>query len=150
MTYQVRPKADTAGRAPIATAPESPAEGFHPGLAAAVLLGRLARPAQQRILPSGARLVTLEVTVARRDGPAESVPVAWFDAPAWAASLDTDAAVVVTGRVRRRFFQAGGYTQSRTEVVADRVVQARFATRARAAMAEMGAGIEAAAAALGA
>jgi hypothetical protein len=36
--------------------------------------------------------------------------------------------------VRRRFFQAGGTTQSRTEVVADAVVPARQAKRARAAV----------------
>jgi single-strand DNA-binding protein len=38
------------------------------------------------------------------------------------------------GRVRRRFFRAGGTTQSRTEVVADSVVPARQAKRARAAV----------------
>jgi single-strand DNA-binding protein len=33
--------------------------------------------------------------------------------------------VVVIGRVRKRFFRVGGATQSRTEVVATRVVPAR-------------------------
>jgi single-strand DNA-binding protein len=114
-----------------------------------VLEGLLARPAQDRELPSGSRLLTLEVTVSRPDGPAEPVPVAWFDAPAWAASLDQGSAVVVVGRVRRRFFRAGGATQSRTEVVAERVLKASEVKRARAAMVAAGAVVEAAAAALG-
>ena len=41
------------------------------------------------------------------------------------ADLTTGADVVVIGSVRRRFFNAGGATQSRTEVVADKVVPAR-------------------------
>ena len=91
----------------------------------AVLVGRLARPAEERELPSGDRLVSYEVTVPREGERAESVPVVWFDAPASAATLDVDEKVVVIGRVRRRFFQAGGSTQSRTEVVADKVLPAR-------------------------
>jgi len=60
------------------------------------------------------------------------VPVVWFEAPARAAELAVDEQVV--GRVRRRFFRAGGGTQSRTEVVADVVVAARQARRARSAL----------------
>jgi len=104
------------------------------------LRGRLARPAEERLLPSGDRLVSYEVTVDGPTGRAETVPVVWFGAPA-AASLDTDATVVVVGRVRRRFFQAGGITQSRTEVVADLVLRTaqvkRSATALRAAAARI-------------
>jgi single-strand DNA-binding protein len=100
----------------------------------AVLVGRLARPAEPRELPSGDRLVSYEVTVPRQSGKAESVPVVWFDAPASAGDYDVDEKVVVVGRVRRRFFRSGGATQSRTEVVADVVVPARQAKRARAAV----------------
>ena len=114
-----------------------------------VLHGLLARPAQDRVLPSGSRLLTLEVTISREDGPAEPVPVAWFDAPAWAASLDAGSEVVVVGRVRRRFFRAGGATQSRTEVVASRVVRAAETKRARAAVSGAGTALEAALATLG-
>jgi single-strand DNA-binding protein len=42
----------------------------------------------------------------------------------------------VTGHVRRRFFRAGGGTQSRTEVVADAVVPVRSKARARRAIDE--------------
>jgi single-strand DNA-binding protein len=115
-----------------------------------VVEGLLAKPAQDRELPSGSRLLTLEVTVRPAEGPAESLPVAWFEAPAWASSLDQGTGVVVVGRVRRRFFKAGGITQSRTEVVADRVVRATDIKRARAAMAAAGALVDTAASALGA
>jgi len=114
-----------------------------------VLDGVLAKPAQHRELPSGSRLLTLEVTTRRVDGTAEPAPVAWFDAPAWATSLDEGTSVVVIGRVRRRFFRVGGVTQSRTEVVAERVLRASEVKRARAAMAAAGAVVEAAIASLG-
>jgi len=100
----------------------------------ALLIGRLARPAEPKDLPSGDRLVQYEVTIPSETGRAESVPVVWFDAPAAAEDYDVDDKVVVVGRVRRRFFQAGGRTQSRTEVVADAVVPARQAKRASAAV----------------
>lgn len=100
----------------------------------AVLIGRLARPAEPRDLPSGDRLVQYEVTIPSETGRAEGVPVVWYDAPASAEDYDTDEKVVVVGRVRRRFFQAGGRTQSRTEVVADSVIPARQGKRAQAAM----------------
>ncbi|MDQ6928438.1 MAG: single-stranded DNA-binding protein [Actinomycetota bacterium] len=98
------------------------------------LVGRLARPPEAKELPSGDRLVAYEVTVAREGERAEGVPVVWFGAPPSAVDLDVDEAVVVVGRVRRRFYRAGGVTQSRTEVVADNVVAARQAKRATAAL----------------
>ena len=79
-----------------------------------VLRGHLSSEPRARELPSGSTLVQLEVTT-RSDAGAESVPVAWFDQPFAGAAGDE---VVVVGRVRRRFFRAGGVTQSRTEVVA--------------------------------
>jgi single-strand DNA-binding protein len=109
-----------------------------------VLQGHLTRPPETRSLPSGDELVNYEVTVPATGGrPAESVPVVWYDAPSAATLLDVDTAVVVIGRVRRRFFRAGGSTQSRTEVVADQVVPARQAKRAaRLVQAALGAAEE--------
>src|SRR3954451_10693014 len=98
------------------------------------LRGHLSRPAEERHLPSGDRLVQLELTVARPGDKAESVPVVCFDAPASVAALDVDDEIVVIGRVRRRFFRTGGSTQSRTEVVADQVVPARQAKKVAAAL----------------
>ena len=105
-----------------------------PAVNVVVLAGRLARPAEVRELPSGDRLVAYELTVAREGARAESVPVVWFGAPARAADHDVDEQVVVVGRVRRRFFRAGGSTQSRTEVVADVVLGARATKRVGAAV----------------
>ena len=99
-----------------------------------VLIGRLARPAQFRQLPSGDALVEYQLTVTREGQRAESVPVVWEKPPASAADHDTDAEVVVVGRVRRRFFRTGARTESRTEVVADVVVPARQAKKCRAAI----------------
>jgi single-strand DNA-binding protein len=91
-----------------------------------VLRGSLSRPPEVRQLPSGDVLVHYEVTIAGEgDRKAESVPVVWPAAPAKATGFEPDTEVVVVGRVRRRFFRAGGVVQSRTEVVADRVVPAR-------------------------
>ncbi|HEX3621036.1 MAG TPA: single-stranded DNA-binding protein [Acidimicrobiales bacterium] len=99
-----------------------------------VLIGRLARPAEARELPSGDRLVAYEVTIERPGERAETVPVVWMGAPVSAVDHDVDERMVVVGRVRRRFFRAGGSTQSRTEVVADAVVNARHAKRVGAAL----------------
>jgi single-strand DNA-binding protein len=98
-----------------------------------VLKGMLSRPAERRVLPSGTTLVTYEVTTRNAEGQAATVPVAWQEAPA-GAELDQGEEVVVTGRVARRYFRAGGATQSRTEVVADAVVPASARRKAAAAV----------------
>ncbi|MGH9156412.1 MAG: hypothetical protein ACRD1K_11395 [Acidimicrobiales bacterium] len=99
-----------------------------------VVRGRLSRPADLRLLASGARQVELQVSVPGPDGRAESVPVVWPEAPAVAETLDVDDLVTVVGRVRRRFFRTGGVTQSRTELVAEQVIPSRQVKRARAAL----------------
>ena len=94
-----------------------------------VLRGRLSRPAELRELPSGERVVQLDVTIPRPSEKAETAPVVWYSAPAFATNLDVDDEVVVLGRVKRRFFRAGGSTQSRTEVVAESVVPVKQTKR---------------------
>ena len=98
------------------------------------LAGKLSRPAAERVLPSGDRLVQLEVTV---DGPSgkDTVPVAWPDPPASAVTLDVDQEVTVVGRVRRRFFKTVSGTGSRTEVVAETVVTSHKGKRVDAVIA---------------
>ncbi len=108
--------------------------------------GCLSRPAEERVLPtSGDRVVGLDVTV-RREGAerADSVPVVWHDPPAAAATLDVGDEVVVVGHIARRFFRAGGSTQSRTEVVARCVLPVRAAKKVEAALAAMAAEVTAA------
>ena len=93
-----------------------------------VLRGMLAADPRTRDLPSGSVLTQLDLTT-RDSGGTHTVPVAWFDPPPTAATLAAGDELVVIGSVRRRFFRAGGSTQSRTEVVAEKVVPSR---RARA------------------
>ena len=85
-----------------------------------VLLGHVSSAPRSRQLPSGSVLLQLELTT-RGHGLTASVPVVWFEPT---AAVDADDEIVVLGHVRRRFFQAGGATQSRTEVVAVRVARA--------------------------
>lgn len=99
-----------------------------------VLVGRLARPASLRQLPSGDTVAEFEVTVAREGRRAETVPVVWERPPTAATDHGTGTEVVVVGRARRRFFRAAGQTASRTEVVAAQLVPARQVKRARAAL----------------
>ena len=91
-----------------------------------VLQGRVSSEPRLRELPSGSAIVNLEVTTVVDDASI-SVPVV-----VESASVDCGAGddVVVVGVVRRRFFRAGGATQSRTEVLAEKVVRT---SRTRAA-----------------
>ncbi|MBC8364801.1 MAG: single-stranded DNA-binding protein [Actinobacteria bacterium] len=99
-----------------------------------VLAGVLSSDPRPLELASGDTLLRYEVTV-RNDGDrAETVPVVRFDPMASERGLTAGAPVVVVGRIRRRYFQAGGSTVSRTEVVADRVVSARRRVQARRAV----------------
>jgi len=120
------------GTSPLTNWPLAvPAGGDKPGSA-----GRVSRPAGHRVLPSGDRLVSLELSMAQPGRRTETVPVVWFEAPALATMLDVDEQAAVVGRVRRRFFRSGGSTQSRTEVVADTVVPLRRIQRAHKVLAE--------------
>jgi single-strand DNA-binding protein len=109
-----------------------------------ILQGTLSCDPVARDLPSGDHLLAYEVTTRPDDGPALSVPVTWFDPPKAAGRLTEGTEVVVTGRVRRRFFRAGGATASRTEVVASEVVpvgrRARVEKAVAAALAQVGPG----------
>ena len=91
-----------------------------------LLQGRVSSEPRVRELPSGSAIVNLEVTTVIGDASV-SVPVV-VDAPTVDCAAGDD--VVVIGHVRRRFFRAGGATQSRTEVLAEKVVRA---SRTRAA-----------------
>jgi single-strand DNA-binding protein len=111
-----------------------------PGTNLSILVGVLSRDAELRELPSGDEVLALELTVRTDGAPAESVPVAWLGAPRSAAGWVAGEELLVVGRVRRRFFRAGGTTQSRTEVVASAVVPTR---RRAAAGKALHAGLEA-------
>jgi single-strand DNA-binding protein len=110
---------------------------IHPaaGTNLAVLVGTLTREPEPRSLPSGDEVLALELTIRAEGAPTDSVPVAWYNATGPAASLEVGDELLVVGRVRRRFFRVGGTTQSRTEVVANRVVPTRKAASAAKALA---------------
>jgi single-strand DNA-binding protein len=103
----------------------------------AVVRGTLSRVPKRQELPSGDHLVSYEVTTRAEGAPAESVNVVWFDPPATADAYEPGDEIVVVGRVRRRFFRAGGATVSRTEVVATRVLSARHRRRVEVALAQV-------------
>jgi len=107
-----------------------------------VVAGSLSRPAEERVLASGTRVISYEVTVAGPDGKGETVPVVWFDPPAAGSGLDLGTAIVAVGRVRRRFFRTttGGVT-SRTEVVASAVLRAGRSKAVNAALASAAAAL---------
>jgi single-strand DNA-binding protein len=79
-----------------------------------VLRGRLSSDPLVRSLPSGSTVTQIELTT-HCEGASVSVPVV---VESGAVTAVAGAEVVVIGHVRRRFFRAGGATQSRTEVVA--------------------------------
>ena len=88
-----------------------------------VLRGVLSSPPRVRELPSGDSLTLLEITT-RGAAEASTAPIVVPGADETVAALDAGTEVVVVGRVTRRYFRAGGVTQSRTEVVAEQVVLA--------------------------
>lgn len=98
----------------------------------AVVTGTLSSDPTIVELASGSLLYRYEVT-SRHAGGTDTVPVVWFD-PSRPPALHAGDGVVVVGRVRRRFFRAGGTTRSATEVVATSVARTRATTRARQAL----------------
>ena len=75
-----------------------------------VLRGRVSSEPRVRELPSGSAIVNLELTTTV-DDVSVSVPVVVEVGTVECVAGDE---VVVVGTVRRRFFRAGGATQSRT------------------------------------
>ena len=71
----------------------------------------------------GQAAVSFDVSVIDDKGKRVAVPVLWMkeSIPSW---MDEGVAVVVTGRVFRRFFFAGGSTQSLVDISADFVERA--------------------------
>lgn len=84
-----------------------------------VIRGVVSNEPRIRELPSGGIVTQLDVTT-RSEALTASVPVAVYDRTVDAVAGDE---VVVTGHLNRRFFRAGGVTQSRTELVAGDVVR---------------------------
>ena len=107
----------------------------------AVLRGTLVAEPTRRELASGSTVVQFDISTTFADGArtaSASAPVAWVDpSERDAAGLVTGGEYLVVGSVRRRFFRVGGATQSRTEVVADRVIPVRRRKQVDAAYADV-------------
>lgn len=97
----------------------------------AVVCGTITSEPRVRELPSGGVVTNIEVTTERAAGRV-SVPIVVHDREVRFGEGDV---VVVTGHVARRFFRAGGVTQSRTELVADQIVRASQRRRVERAIA---------------
>ena len=80
-----------------------------------MLTGHLSSEPTVRELASGSVLVSYELTT-KVDDTSVSVPLVWFDPPKKVA-VGVGDEISAVGTVRRRFYRAGGATQSRTEVV---------------------------------
>lgn len=93
------------------------------------LRGRVSNKPEQRVLPSGDRLVSLRVVVPRppnRSRPSATVDT--FDCVSWTAragdallNLEPQDHVEIGGALRRRFWRRAAGTMSRVEVEVSRV-----------------------------
>jgi single-strand DNA-binding protein len=99
-----------------------------------VLRGSLTADAESKDLSNGTRVAQLDIRTRNASGQARTVPVVIHKPSSAVEKLRTGADVVVTGQVQRRFFRYGGQTQSRTEVVADRVLPAQQTKRIETAI----------------
>jgi single-strand DNA-binding protein len=100
-----------------------------------VLRGTVSGDIVERELPSGSVAVQFDVRT-EIGTSAASVNVSWIDPTTDDRSaLAVDDPLVVIGSVHRRFFRVGGATQSRTEVLASKVIPARRTRTVRSAVA---------------
>jgi len=92
------------------------------------LRGRISSVPNQRVLPSGDRLVSVRVVVPRPPNPARpTVTLDTFDCVAWTARagdallrLVPQDQVEISGALRRRFWRGESGTMSRVEVEVSR------------------------------
>ena len=92
-----------------------------------VVRGKVAVGAQIRPLADGTSQLQWDLAVG-----GERIPVTWAASPSELPEPGQE--MLVVGRVRRRFFRVGEHTQSRTEVVAERVLSAADRRKTRRAL----------------
>lgn len=102
------------------------------GVNVVVLRGVVTSGPVERELPNGDVVTSLDVATQTVEGRL-LVPVVTVDQT---VSVDEGDEVVVLGQVRRRFFRAGSGVQSRTEVVAGKVIRASQVARVRKAVSD--------------
>jgi single-strand DNA-binding protein len=126
-----RKKANTAPAPKKASAKNEPEA--RDGLNLAVVRGIVSSPPEVRILPSETVLVQLQVTT-RLETETLSIPVSCWNPAGWVETLEPGEEIVVVGRVRRRFFRAGGATASRVELESDVISRASDRRRVQTAL----------------
>jgi single-strand DNA-binding protein len=133
----------SSARSRPSPAPRNPRSNSQPDtpLNLAVVRGEISSQPDLRVLPSDARVLQLQVTT-RLEHETLTTPIAVWDPAAWVEALEPGAEIVVVGRVRRRFFRAGGTTASRVEIEADVVARASDRRRVRAALRRVNAALE--------
>lgn len=120
-------------RTPTKKQPPEDAVDVRAGINLAVLRGTVSSPPDIRVLPSDTVLAQLQLTT-RLESETLSLPVAVWNPAQWVEALEPGVEIVVVGRVRRRFFKAGGAAASRVEVEADVVARAGDRRRVEAAL----------------
>ena len=105
-----------------------------PAVNLSVVCGPCSVAPEIRLLESGTRLATLAIRCPTVDDRATSVPVTVWDPPAWVEALEPGEAVVVVGRLRRRFYQRPGGVGARVDIEADLIGRARERRRLDAAV----------------
>jgi single-strand DNA-binding protein len=143
MTHTKTPAtAKAAGKSP---APKKAAAKTEPeardGLNLAVVRGIVSSPPEVRVLPSDTVLVQLQVTT-RLETETLSIPVSCWNPAGWVETIEPGEEIVVVGRVRRRFFRAGGATASRVELEADVISRANDRRRVQVALRRANAALE--------
>ena len=120
---------------------DTPSSSSEVQLNVAVVSGVCSSPPEVRVLESGTRVASLSVRAPARGGNgtdagerATSVPVTVWDPPAWVEELDTGAAVMVVGQVRRRFYSRPGGAGSRVDLEATAIARSRDRRRVDAAL----------------
>lgn len=93
------------------------------------LAGRISGEPEERVLPSGDRVVVFRVVVAREGGRPDTIDCAAFrgDLRRKLRGWTAGDVVELDGSLRRRFFRAGGAPASRYEVEVQGVARVRRA-----------------------
>ena len=107
-----------------------------PALNLSVVCGRARRPRRSGCSSPAPGSRAWRCGARPGDDRATSVPVTVWDPPAWVESLEPGDAVVVVGRLRRRFYQRPGGVGSRVDVEAELIGRARDRRRRRDAALE--------------
>ena len=97
----------------------------------AIIAGQVLSKPNERRLESGDYATAFDVVTEGEEGRL-TVPVNWITTVRALVSEGDE--ILVVGKVRRRFFQAAGHVQSRTELLAETVVALRRRVAVRKAI----------------